>query len=77
VRVAGENVGSYPIEIGTSTRNGVSKIRLATDFGRKKVLEKTGNTNVVLHKLPEPMTKEAAHAYFKNHAASGLLPATE
>jgi hypothetical protein len=63
--------------VGTSTRNGVSKIRLATDFSRKKVLEKTGNTNVVLHKLPQPMPKEQAHAYYKENAKKGLIPASE
>ena len=63
--------------VGTSTRNGVSKIRLATKFSRKKVLEKTGNTNVVLHKLPQPMLKEQAEAFYKEHAKKGLPPATE
>jgi hypothetical protein len=60
--------------VGTSTRNGVSKIRLATDFGRKKVLEKTGNTNVVLYKLPYPMPKEEAHSYLNENIAKGLIP---
>jgi len=60
--------------VGYSTRNGVSKIRLATDFSRKKVLEKTGNTNVELYKLPYPMPKEEAHSYLKDHFAKGLIP---
>jgi hypothetical protein len=63
--------------VGTSTRKDVNKIRLATDFGRKKVLEKTGNTNVVLHKLPHPMDKTSAHAYYKENVNKGLIPATE
>ena len=63
--------------VGTSTRNGVSKIRLATDFSRKRVLEKTGNTNVVLHKLPKPMDKATAHAFYKENVNKGLVPATE
>ena len=63
--------------VGTSTRKDVNKIRLATDFGRKKVLEKTGNTNVVLHKLPYPMNKDLAHAYYKENVNKGLIPATE
>jgi hypothetical protein len=62
--------------VGTSTRNGVNKIRLATEFGRKKVLEKTGNTDVVLHKLPHPMSKADAHAYYKENVNKGLQPAT-
>jgi len=60
--------------VGSSIRNGKNKVRLATDIGRKKVLEKTGNTNVVLHKLPKPMTKEQAHQWYKEQLPHGLPP---
>ena len=48
---------------GTSTQNGVTKVRYANDAMRTKVLIKNGHTNVDIIELREPMTKEDAIAY--------------
>jgi hypothetical protein len=46
--------------IGTSSLDGVTKVRFANDVMRTKVLQKHGHTDIVLVELPEPMTKLAA-----------------
>jgi len=48
---------------GTSTQNGVTKVRYANDAMRTKVLIKNGHTNVDIIELREPMSKEDAIAY--------------
>lgn len=43
---------------GTSTLNGVTKVRFAQDYvGRFKILNKNGHTNIELIELGEDMTK--------------------
>jgi hypothetical protein len=46
--------------IGTSSLDGVTKVRFANDVMRTKVLQKHNHTDIVLVELPEPMTKLAA-----------------
>lgn len=47
---------------GTSSLNGVTKVRFANDMLRVKVLEKNGHKNVDLVEFMTPLTKEQAVA---------------
>jgi hypothetical protein len=47
---------------GTSSLNGVTKVRFANDMLRVKVLEKNGHKNVDLVEFVTPLTKEQAVA---------------
>jgi hypothetical protein len=47
---------------GTSSLNGVTKVRFANDMLRVKVLEKNGHKNVDLVEFISPLTKEQAVA---------------
>ena len=48
---------------GVSTRDGVMKVRFASDMTRIKTLMKTGSTDIDMIELKTPMTKEDAVAY--------------
>ncbi len=43
--------------VGTSSLDGVTKVRFANDTMRTKVLQKHGHTDILLVELPEPMSK--------------------
>ena len=51
---------------GTSSLNGVTKVRFANDQMRVKVLAKSGHTDINLIELPEAMTKLDAVKFIKN-----------
>lgn len=50
---------------GVSVREGQMRVRWANDMTRVKVLHKTGNTDINMIELPEPMEKGPAVAYLK------------
>lgn len=55
---------------GTSVHDGETKVRWANDFvARSKVLQKRGDTDIVLINLPEPMTKLQALEYLQSHGS--------
>jgi hypothetical protein len=65
---------------GTSTLNGVTKVRFANDFvGRFKILIKNGHTDINLIELGSEMTKEdickvlMAHPEFQSEAAQTAI----
>lgn len=53
---------------GTSTQNGVTKVRFANDYvGRFKILLKNGHENIELIELGEKMSKENICQVLMNH----------
>jgi len=65
---------------GTSTQNGVTKVRFANDFvGRLKILYKNGHENVELLELGSEMTKAQicqlliAHPKFQSEDQQGAI----
>lgn len=66
--------------IGTSRRtNGVKtpglvKFRFSNFSSRKKALEKTGNAEVTMFELPEPMNKEDAIKWYSDTVPHGERP---
>jgi hypothetical protein len=65
---------------GTSTQNGVTKVRFANDFvGRLKILYKNGHDNVELLELGSEMTKAQicqlliAHPKFQSEDQQGAI----
>ena len=58
---------------GTSLSNGSYKARFAQDVaGRVKMLERYGDTDVVLVELPNPMTKTDAIAFLQESKPEGV-----
>jgi len=58
---------------GTSTHNGVTKLRFANDLvSRIKILDKNGHINVNLLELPKAMTKAEVVEYFKANPQLGI-----
>lgn len=52
--------------VGTSTGNGISKVRFANDLpSRLKTLQSVGHTDIVLYTLPQGMTKVDALAWLQ------------
>lgn len=62
---------------GTSVREGVLTLRYANGAAadRYKVLDKGGHTNILLHDLPNPMTREEAKEWLR--AVGMTLPVDE
>ena len=53
---------------GTSTNNGITKVRFANDFvGRLKILYKNGHENVELIELGGEFTKAQVYQILMNH----------
>ena len=66
--------------IGTSRRTdfvknpGLVKFRFSNFSSRKKLLEKTGNSEVNLFELPSPMVKEDAIKWYAENVPHGERP---
>jgi hypothetical protein len=57
---------------GVSTLNGKTKVRVANDAARVKILVKNGHTDIELIDLPQEMTKAEIAAYmFEQDFAQG------
>ena len=52
--------------VGTSKKDGVTKVRFANDTMRIKVLQKHGHTDIVLVPLETPMTKLEAVQFIQS-----------
>jgi len=52
--------------VGTSTLNGLNKMRFANDIGRVKILAKNGHEDILMVELPQPMTKVEAARFIES-----------
>jgi len=62
--------------VGTSLRNGKYRQRFSAGkaSARGKVLLKTGNTDVTLFDLPQPMSKQDAKDWYYSNISRGIVP---
>jgi hypothetical protein len=63
--------------VGVSTRKNRTAVRYsnADPVVRGRVMLATGNTQIALYRLPQPMTKSEAHDAFLTFDCEGVEPA--
>jgi len=64
----------YTIRTGNYRSSGLFKLRVSNSPERKKVLNNTNNENIVMFKLPEPMTKDKAAFWLAFESIKGIEP---